>query len=180
MKILTVTDTAYLKLEDKTKSVMGRFIFMTNIDESVVAPIVWKSKCIPTVCKSAKDAETRATDKCSEESIYIARAMKELITGERGENQMKVDMLTDSKPLLDSLNSTKQVENKLLRPLIKYMKQCLDAKMITSMRWCDTKVCLADVLTKTSSPLIKSVMKILATGRMIDLNWTDKKCRGGI
>ena len=134
LKILAVTDAAYLKLEDKTKSVLGRFIFMTNNDESVVAPIAWKSKCIPTVCKSAKDAETRAADKCSEKAIYIARAVKELFTGERGESQIKVDMLTDSMPLLDSLNSTKQVDNKLLRPLIKYMKSCLDAKMITSVR----------------------------------------------
>ena len=178
LKVLAVTDAAYLKLEDKTKSVMGRFIFLTDNDEKVGAPIVWKSKSIPTVCKSAKDAETRAADKCSEEAIYVARSIKELLSGQRGENQIKVDIVTDSMPLIDSLNSTKQVENKLLRPLIKYMKQCLDAKMINSIRWCDTKVCLADVLTKASSPLIKIIMDILSTGKLIDLNWTNKNVSG--
>ena len=114
LKILAITDGAYLKLEDKTKSVMGRFIFLSNLDESKVVPLVWKSKTIPTVCKSAKDAETRAADKTLEDAVYVARCVKEVYTGDRGEAQITVDLVTDSKPLLDSINSSKQVDNCLL------------------------------------------------------------------
>ena len=97
--------------------------------------------------------------------------------GERGEGQLLVDIVSDSQPLLDSVESTKQVENKLLRPLVKFMKQCLDSKMVHSMRWCDTKVCLADVMTKRGSCLTSTLMNILKTNKMIDLSWSDKLSR---
>ena len=78
MKVLVINDGAYLKLEEKTKSVMGRFILLSNKEETKVALLLWKSKCIPTVCKSAKDAETRAADKAIEDGIYITRSIKEI------------------------------------------------------------------------------------------------------
>ena len=114
------------------------------------------------------------SDKTIEDAIYIARCIYEIYKNERGEGQLPVEVVIDSQPLLDSINSTKQVESKLLRPLIKYMKQTLDSKMIHSIRWCDTKVCLADVLTKRGSNLTSTFMQVLKTNKMIDLNWTDK------
>ena len=175
LKILAVTDGAYLKLEEKTKSVSGRFIFLSNKEETKVVPLMWKSKSIPTVCKSAKDAETRAADKTIEDAIYVARGIREIYTGERGEAQIPVDVVSDSKPLIDSVNSSKQVDNKLLRPVIKYMKQMLDSKMIKSLRWCDTNVCVADILTKRGSPLTAKVMGILHSNEMVDLSRHFKK-----
>ena len=50
LKILAITDGAYLKLEEKTMSVMGRFIFLSNKEETKVSAIQWKGKTIPTVC----------------------------------------------------------------------------------------------------------------------------------
>ena len=60
-------------------------------------PLMWKSKKIPTVWKSAKDAETRAADKTMEDSIYLARCVSEIYTGKRGESQIPVDQVTDRK-----------------------------------------------------------------------------------
>ena len=174
LKILVITDGAYLKLEEKTKSVMGRFIFLTNKNEDKVAPLLWKSKCISTVCKSAKDAETRAADKAIEDGVYVARCVREVYTGERGEAQIPVDVVTDSQPLVDSVNSSRQVDNKLLRPIIKFMKQMLDSGAVSGLRWCDTKVCVADMLTKKGSSLTPVAMKILQTGNMIDLSERNK------
>ena len=90
---------------------------------------MWKSKTIPTVCKSSKDAETRALNKTNEDSIYVAGCIQEIYSGQRGERQVQVDIATDSKPLVDSVNSSRQVDNKLLRPIIKFVKQTLDSKM---------------------------------------------------
>ena len=59
---------------------MGRFIFLSNPEETKVFPIGWKSKTIHTVCKSAKAAETRALDTCVEDSVYIAHCVKENLT----------------------------------------------------------------------------------------------------
>ena len=71
--------------------------------------------------------------------------------------------MTFSQPLVDSVNSSRQVENKLLRPIISL-----------SLRWCDTKVCVADMLTKKGSSLTGTAMKILQTGNMIDLSQRGK------
>ena len=155
----------------------GRIILLSNLDETRVTPILWKAKTIPTVCKSAKDSETRACDKTIEDSIYVARCIREIYTGDRGDAQLKVDIVTDSQPLVDSINSSRQVENKLLRPLIKFMKQTLDSNMVSTIRWCDTKVCLADALTKTGSPLTPAMMDVVKTNKMLDLSWSDKKSR---
>ena len=148
VKILGISDASYLKQEEKTKSVMGRTIFLSNPEEDKVAPIIWKAKTIPTVCKTVKDAETRAADKCVEDAIYIARCVKEIYTGMRGDAQLKVDICTDSQSLVDSIESTKQIDSKLLRPIVKFMKQMLDSQMINTIKWIDTEVCVADILTK--------------------------------
>ena len=157
-----------MKIEQKTKCVRGEFIFLSNLEETKVSPIYWKSKCISTVCKSAKSAETRALDKCMEDAVYIARSVKEVYTGLRGHNQLKVDILTDSMSLIDSINSTRQIEDKLTRPVVKWMKQMLDSRMVSSLRWVDTKLCVADILTKTSDPLTETVMSINGSGQMIE------------
>ena len=112
-KILAICDASHLRQDDKTKGVMGRFIFLSDKHEKKVCPIVWKSKTIPTVCKSAKSAETRSADKCIEDAIYIARCVKEIITGERGNSQIAVDVRTDSKSLIDSIESSRQIDDKL-------------------------------------------------------------------
>ena len=175
LKVLAISDASYCKTEEKSKSIEGRIIFLSNLEESRVSPIMWKARTIATVCKSPKDAETRAIDKCAEDAIYIARCIQEIYTGKRGESQIRVDMCTDSKSLIDSLDSTKQVESKMLRPIIKYLKQMLDAKAIHSIRWVDTDICLADILTKNARACLADVvMKILETGNMVNLEKTEK------
>ena len=179
MKVLTVSDASHLTQDNKTKGVAGRFIFLSSKDEKTVVPILWKSKTIAQVVKSAKAAETRSADKAVEDSIYVARSIHELYTGERGEKQIDVDLITDSKPLIDSLESTKQIDDKLLRPTIKFLKQMLDSKWLNRVRWCETKSCVADILTKSGSPLVLSVMKILETNKMIVLQSNRKTVEGG-
>ena len=83
-------------------------------------------------------------------------------------------MLTDSHSLLDSIESSRQIDDQLMRLVIKWMKQMLDARMISSVRWVDTEVCLVDILTKTSFPLIEDLMEILRTGNMINLSYSRK------
>ena len=178
LTVLGISDASYLKQEERTKSVMGRMIFLSTQLEENVAPIIWKAKTIPTVCKTVKDAETRAADKCVEDSIYIARFIKEIYSGERGDSQIKVDICTDSHSLGDSIESTKQINSKLLRPIVKYMKQMLDSQMVDTIRWVDTEVCVADILTKPArSALTAKVMEIMKTGKMLDLSWTNKKSK---
>ena len=178
VKILGISDASYLKQEERTKSVMGRMIFLSSLEEDKVVPVVWKAKTIPTVCKTVKDAETGAADNCVEDSIYIARCLKEIYTGLRGDAQLKVDICTDSQSLVDSIESSRQIDSKLLRPIVKFMKQMLDSQMINTIKWIDTEVCVADILTKPARCILTAkVMDVLRTGKMIDLNWSSKKSK---
>ena len=168
LKILVVTDGSYLRMEEKTKSVGGRFIFLSNLQETKVSPLMWKSKTIPTVCKSAKAAETRAADKAIDDGIACARTIFELYTGSRGENQLPVTVLTDSQSLLDSIDSTKQVDEKLIRPLVQFMKDAKASNWVTEMRWVDTNLCMADMMTKSGSKLVDKTMAVMRSGNMFD------------
>ena len=179
-KILAICDASHLRREEKTKGVMGRFIFLSDQEERKVCPIVWKSKTIATVCKSAKSAETRSADKCIEEAVYVARCMKELLTGERGHSQLDVDVRTDSKSLIDSIDSSRQIDDKLLRPTVKWIKQMLDGEQLRTIRWVDGTNCIADILTKPGAPLTQATMNIMKTGDMIDLEKSKKKAVGEI
>ena len=158
LKILAITDGGLNRRDDRTQSVAGRIIFLSNSNETKVSPLLWKSKKIQTVCKSAKSAETRSMDKAIEDAIYLARSIREIYTGDRGEKQIPVDIITDSKSLLDSINSTRQVEEKLTRLIVKWIKQMLDSGFVRNVRWCNTNVCLADTLTKPGSKMEGKVL----------------------
>ena len=175
LKILAISDGGLNRRDNKTQSVMGKTIFLSNKAETKVAPLLWKAKTIQTVCKSAKTAETRACDKTLEDAIYLARCVHEIYTGERGERQIPVDAVTDSQSLLDSIESTKQVEEKLMRPVIKWIKQVLDSGAVQSIRWCDTCVCVSDAFTKPGSKLNQTLVDIFQSGRMIDLSFSTKR-----
>ena len=157
------------------KSVMGRFVFLADKTSNIVNTVCWKGKSIPTVCKSPKASETRSADKAIEDAVFVARTINEIYTGKRGENQIPVSLYTDSQALIDSVNSTKQIDDKLLRPIIKWIKQCLDASQLEKITWCDTDVCLADMLTKSGSRLTDRSMEVIHGNKMIDLSYSKKK-----
>ena len=87
----------------------------------------WKSKTIINVCKSSKDAETRAADKCMEDAKYMAERMARMVYGDT-KNRIKAEIYTDSAPLIDSLGTTKRVENTALCNTVAAMKESLMKK----------------------------------------------------
>ena len=169
LKILVVTDAALNKRDNRTKSVKGKFVFLSNKEETKVSPIMWKSKSISQVCRSAKAAETRSIVDGLDDAVYIARIVAEIYTTKRGENQIPVTLVTDSQSTLDSIFSTKQVDEKLMRPLIQWVKQCMDSNWLQEVRWCDTKLIPADMLTKAGLPIVRNVMEMMKTGRLWNL-----------
>ena len=131
------------------------------------SPILWKAKKISRVCDSTKTAETLSADKCSDDAIFFARMVHEIYTGRRGSHQIPVIMFTDSKPLFDSIYSTKQVDRKTVRHVIHMMKDSVNRGEIEKFQWVDTKAMLADVFTKDSAPS-DTIKDVLEHGR-IDL-----------
>ena len=61
---------------------------------------------------------------------------------------MDVKVFTDNRPLLESIASSKQVENKMMREVIADMKEKLMEKKVNAYEWIETKKMVADMLTK--------------------------------
>ena len=165
LKILTHADASHLTVEEKSKGVAGKIIFMSNKDETIVSPVHWKSKTIAQACTSAKAAETRAAYMACDDSIGLARALMELYTGKKGEKQVETTIKIDSQSLLDTLFSTKQIEEKILRPTVLAMKQMLTRNNIGRFDWVESSDNLADIFTKKGSKGSENLINILQTGQ---------------
>ena len=109
-----------------------------------------------------------------EDSVYLARCIHKIYTGERGSKSIPVQMITDSQSLIDTLNSTRQVEEKLISPIVKWMKQIMDSNAVQGIRWCNKDVYLADVFTKSALKLSNDLLEVLKTGTIVDLKYPKK------
>ena len=128
-------------------SIGGNLIMLGNRNSTRVSPLYWKSKQIQNVCHSAKEAETRNILKNVDLAVYLSAQLSLLLFGE-SESKIPVKVYTDSKPLLDSIASSKQVEQKLLRNTMTDLKKKLEVGDVASYSWIETKAMTADVLTK--------------------------------
>ena len=105
-------------------------------------------------------------DICADSAVDIARIFKQITTGKKGRSQLKVSMKSDSKGLQDTLNSTRQIEERYLRPIIQSIKDMIVRKEIGNVDWVPSKECYADVLTKKSAAGSEEVLEILKTGEI--------------
>ena len=164
--ILTYTDSSYRNDENTTKSVGGRITFL-SAGNSKCVPLAWKSKTIQQVCKSVKTAETRSLDSGVEDSLYLAQTIQEIYTGKSGKNsgQLDISIKIDSKTLIDSLKSTKQVQEKTVRHIVAWIKQQINEGKVKSIDWVCLEDQLADVFTK-SGVKTEPILRILRDGKI--------------
>ena len=81
-----------------------------------------------------------------DDSICLARQISSLLN-----IKMKVKEFTDSRPLLESLGSSGQIEEKLLRQSIACLKQNLEEGEVEQYSWISGNEIVADVFTKQGS-----------------------------
>jgi hypothetical protein len=140
-----LADGSY-KLDDK--SVGGDLVMLGNIKDARAVPIYWKSKTIKTVCHSAKAAETRAMNRLMDDIQFFALQLEQLLFGSI-QRKIPIRIFMDSKPLLESIGSIHQVEEKLMQNSITGMKDVLYDGVVESFSWLNgTTDMVADVLMK--------------------------------
>ena len=106
---------------------------------------------IARVCRSVKGAKTRALEDALDEAVNIARLIKEIYSGQinlKNPEQIPVEAITDCKSLWESINNTKQCEEKLLRNSIAGIMELISLDMLKSVSWVPTDLQLADCMTK--------------------------------
>ena len=154
LRITLFTDASYNNLDGQTRSTEGRVILVENPLSRKVCLLSWKTKKIPRVCRSVKSAETRSLDDGLDDAIHTARLFKEVYQGcinLKEPCQIPVAARTDSKSLWESLNNSRQCEEKLLRSTIAGIKEFINLGYVASIDWVTTDQQLADCLTKKGS-----------------------------
>ena len=139
-----MSDASYLKVKDSTG---GSLVLLASRKGAKAVPLFWKSKNITKVCTSTKDAETHALFKNISDASFAATNLELLLFGSQ-DKKIKVESFIDSKPLIESLASTRVVENKFLVAEINALKSLIEDGTVNEYTWVDTDNQLADVLTK--------------------------------
>ena len=142
-ELYSICDASYHHEEN---SVSGEIILLASKTTEVASPLYWKSGVIRKVCMSPKAAETRSLMKLVDDSTSLAKQMSKLFNTE-----IRTRIFTDSRPLLESIGSSSQIEEKALRQSVSFLKQALEEGEISRFSWIEGTEIVADVFTKQRS-----------------------------
>ena len=134
-------------------------IMLGNKKTNRVSPIYWKSKQISKVCHSAKDVLTHNIMRNVDTAIYLSHQLSILLF-DNVKQRIPVRVYTDSLPLLESIASSKQVDQRLLRNTMVDLKQKLINGEVSLYSWIDTKSMTVDVLTKEGGE-IENILEVV-------------------
>jgi hypothetical protein len=102
-------------------------------------------------------------ENAADTAIGLGRQLNQIRTGAITSDPGKIIVCTDSKSLIESLNSTKQVDEAPMRMNVARLKDMKANGDITEFKWVPTEDMLADALTKQRvDPTI--LKKVLRTG----------------
>ena len=110
------------------------------------------------MCHSAEDAEMRNILTNVDTAAYLSQQLSILLFG-KSEVRIPVKVYTDSLPLLESIASSRQVIQRLLRNTMNDLKQKLIDGDVQSYSWIDTKSMIADILTKEGGE-IEAILEV--------------------
>ena len=122
---------------------------------------------IRKVCVSPKAAETRALLRLMDDCVHMAKQLSQLMGVE-----IRTRLYTDSRPLLESLGSSGQIEEKALRQSVSYLKQGLEDDEVTTYSWIPGEEIVADVMTKQGSTR-DALEEIMVKNRFVHMDSKD-------
>ena len=96
-------------------------------------------------------------------AIGHGRQLVQIITGEVQDIPVPIWRYSDSGSLIESLKSTKKVDEHPMRVHIERLKNHKDKGCVSGYKWVSTHDQLADALTKSKVPVDK-LRKVLKTG----------------
>ena len=140
----------------------GYIIFLVD-SNGIKCPLTWQSKKVRRVVKSTLAAETLSLLDAAEAGIYMAHMIGEILNLSC---LPLVKCYVDNKSLVDSLYSTKQVDDKHLRINLAVLGDMLEQGEISSVTWVQSARQLANVFTKrgaSAEPLLSAVAEATFT-----------------
>ena len=105
LRVIAYADAAHANLTSGVSQ--GAIIVFLAGEGDQIAPIIWQSKKLKKVPKSPFAAETLVQAEGGYTGVLVAMMAKEIFNVE----SVKVECITDSKSLIDNLESTRIVED---------------------------------------------------------------------
>lgn len=164
-RLVLFTDASYANLSDGVSSAGGHIVFLVG-ENGNCCPISWSAKKIRRVVKSTIAAETLALVDGLDVACYIKGILTEILFPKGEGNMMPIDCYIDNKSLFESVHSTKAVSEKRLRIDIASIKEMIQKEEISSVKWIETNLQLADSLTKRGASG-KKLIEVLKTGQLL-------------
>jgi hypothetical protein len=155
-------DASFGGVEKGLRSTEG-FVILIRGENDRCSPIAWKSRVINRACKSAKSAETIALEDGIDMAIGMGRQLQQIITGKVQEIPVPIMGYSDSGSLIESLRSTKPVDEHPMRMHVDRLKNHKEKGFATGYKWVPTQDQLADALTKSKiTPF--NIRRVLKSG----------------
>ena len=156
LSIECYSDASFGNLKDGG-SQGGYVIFISDTDGNR-CPVSWQSKRVRRVVKSTLAAETLAALDAAQAGVYISTLLAEVLN--MTSTTFPVKCYVDNRSLVESLHSTKSVEDKHLRINMSVLRDMLSTRSLSTVSWVKTSHQLANVLTKQGAchrPLLSAI-----------------------
>ncbi len=140
--IVVMSDASFANMKDGVSSCGGHIVMFVGENNNCCI-IAWKSGKIKRVVRSTLAAEMLSLSEGLKHGIYIQHIVQEITS-------MKIPIVAfvDNKSVVDSLHSTKQVDDKRLRIDISLVKEMLTKEDVIRVKWVPGSCMIADILTK--------------------------------
>ena len=158
-RLVLFTDAAFANLPDGVSSTQAYIIFVVD-EHGRCCVVEWRSNKIQRVARSTLAAETYALQDGLEAVILTKTSLQEIIPG----IDFPIFVKVDCKSLVEALQSTSLVEEKLLRINIAAVKQLVSEFGIT-VSWVPGDLQLANGMTKKGASGV-SLLTALQSGRL--------------
>ena len=155
-------DAAFRNLNDKTDSCGGYIVFVIDTKSGLCAPLDWKSNKIKRKVNSTLGAETLTLVWGLDAAIGIRKQLKELT---QGEIDLPIKAITDNRSARTAVYSESEVTERELRADIAMVKEKIEEKMVTEIKWIRGKHMIADILTKKGVDRLP-ILQVLQEGRV--------------
>lgn len=152
-QIVVFTDASLCNLNAGVDSCMGYLVFLT-CQKGNSCPLVWRANKIRRVVKSTIAAESLGCLEGIEEALYIRQILFQVLNITDA-HAVPIIVYVDHKGAVESMHSTKLVEDRRLRVDIASIKQYLERREVSDIYACSGDDQIADCLTKKGASGVK-------------------------
>ena len=154
-------DAGFRTLPDNVSSCGGQVVLIHDIESNKVCTISWKGRKLKRVVTSSTAGETLAIKDVVSEVIFLKALLSELCGP--AVNDIPVNLYTDSRNLVNAVNSTSMVDDPRLRLEVASLKESLEKGEVTSLIHIPGKNMLANCMTKKGASA-KDLLQVIRSG----------------